>query len=206
MKSNNFFKPTPIYKEYIVLETIEKKPDITQRELSRILSVAVSMINGYLDTYETKGYLKKEYKSSKVVQYHITKAGIERKKVLNIGYLRDTQRIYKSAKEDVLEFLNNISNQGFKSILLYGAGEVAEILLQTINDDANIPLNVVSVIDDDLSKVGKTLVNKTIIAKEDIKSINHDGILISSYTNHKSIYRKLMDVDYDKSKIVYFFT
>lgn len=47
-----FFKSTPLYKEYLLLEAVEKNSNITQRELSRILNVAVSMINEYLDKEE----------------------------------------------------------------------------------------------------------------------------------------------------------
>ena len=64
-----FFKSTPLYKEYLLLEAVEKNSNITQRELSHILSVAVSMINEYLDKVEKNGYIIKNYKSSKDVEY-----------------------------------------------------------------------------------------------------------------------------------------
>ena len=55
--------------------------------------------------------------------------------------------------------LNQIIDKGFKSILLYGAGEVAEIMLQAISDDEQIPLKVLAVIDDDPSKTNQMIVN-----------------------------------------------
>ena len=88
------------------------------------------MINAYLDDYESKGLIKRKYKTSKTVKYFVTKKGIERKKVLNIGYLKDSQTLYNSAKENIEKFLQQIEEKGFKNILLYDEGEVAEILLQ----------------------------------------------------------------------------
>ena len=85
-------------------------------------------------------------------------------------------------------FLDQIIEKGFKNILLYGAGEVAEILLQAIINDKESPINVLGVIDDDIQKQSHYLVNSKIISKEDIDSIEHDGILISSYTNNETIY------------------
>ncbi|MCF7926982.1 MAG: winged helix-turn-helix transcriptional regulator, partial [Candidatus Izimaplasma sp.] len=53
---NTFFKPTPLYKEFVLLDLIEKNEIITQRQMSDYLDVSVSMVNSYLDSYEQKGY------------------------------------------------------------------------------------------------------------------------------------------------------
>src|SRR5690554_6586499 len=135
MDDNQFFKSTPLYKEYLLLEAVEKNSDITQRELSRILSVAVSMINEYLDKEEKLGYLNKVYKSSKDVKYVITEKGSERVKLLNIQYLKSALAIHNRARRDITIFLNKIIKDGFKDIILYGAGDVSEIILQTLEFD-----------------------------------------------------------------------
>ena len=205
MIKNSFFKPTPLYKEFMILDLISKDPNITQRELARKLNASVSMINSYLEEYEGKGYLNREYISSKVVYYNITKKGIERMQFLNIGYLNASQRIHHYAKQNIVSFLYQIIKKGFKKILLYGAGEVAEIMLQAINDDARIPISVEAVIDDDANKQGKVVVNTLIINPHDLYKYNHDGILISSYANKDIIYHKLKEMNYDENKILQFF-
>lgn len=203
--SNNYFNPTPLYKEYMVLDLIDKNSHITQRTMSKELKVAVSMINSYLVKYEEKGLIKRKYISSKNVRYKITRKGIDRKKVLNIGFLSSSQKIYQIAKENIKLFLNQIVARDFKNILLYGAGEVAEILLQTINEDKSIPLNVVGVIDDDFDKINKQLANYMIYSVADIITLDHDGILISSYTNKELIFKKLIHLNYNKNNILQFF-
>ncbi|MCR3905723.1 MAG: winged helix-turn-helix transcriptional regulator [Tenericutes bacterium] len=205
MSDNSFFKPTLLYKEFMILDLIEKDANITQREIAKTIGVAVSMINGYLDDYEKKGLIKRKKHSSKTVEYFVTKKGVERKKVLNISYLNASLNIYKSAKENIFEFLTQIIDKGYKNILLYGAGEVAEILLQTILIDSQIPINVLAVIDDDKLKQGKTLVNTIIINLNSINDYEFDGILISSYTNQKIILDKLFAMNYQKEKILHFF-
>nr|WIF88109.1 winged helix-turn-helix domain-containing protein [Acholeplasma laidlawii] len=59
MHTKNFFKPTIIYKEYMILNLIEKDPNITQREISTAINIAVSMVNTYIDMYEKRVYLQK---------------------------------------------------------------------------------------------------------------------------------------------------
>lgn len=51
MGDNAFFKPTVLYKEYMILDMIEKNSHITQREMSKTIGIAVSMVNDYLDEY-----------------------------------------------------------------------------------------------------------------------------------------------------------
>jgi len=205
MNENLFFKPTIQYRKFLILDSIDKNKDITQRELSKEVGVAVSMINAYLNDYEKEGLIKKNYQSTKTVYYYLTKRGIEKKKVLNIGYLNSSLGVYNKAKKNIIDFLDQIIVKGYKNILLYGAGEVAEILLQTIALNHEFPLNVICVIDDDVEKQGKMIVSKKIESVDIINNIEHDGILISSYTNNKKIIDKLKAKNYDSKKIIQFF-
>ena len=205
MNKNEFFKPTPLYKEFMILDLISKVPDITQREMSSRLNVSVSMINTYLDAYESQGFIKRDYVSSKDVNYSITKKGIERVKVLNFGYLKASQEIHRSAEENIIAFLNQIISKGFKRIILYGAGEVAESLIQVIRNDDKIPVTIVAFIDDDPKKQGLRIGNSPIIKLDDIYQIKHDGILVSSYSNNAQIYQKLLVFKYEQKKIIRFF-
>lgn len=206
MNNNTFFKPTPLYKEFVILDLIEKNEKITQRYMSDHLNVSVSMVNNYLDEYEENGYICRKYVNSKLVTYNILRKGIERQKVLNIQYLKASSLIYGGAKKNISEFLEEIIKKGFKKILLYGAGEVAEILLQVINNDSLIPLEVVAVIDDDKNKINKYLANTIIVGNDQIKDFEYDGILVSSYTHHNIIYKKLLELNHDKKTIIKFFS
>ena len=105
MINNLFFKPTQLYKEFILLDLISKSPNITQRTLANHLNVSVSNVNNHIDEYEKKGYLKREYLSSKTVEYLITKKGIERKNLLNLNFLKSSQLILDSAKANIIEFI-----------------------------------------------------------------------------------------------------
>lgn len=205
MNENTFFKPTSLFKEYMILDMIEKDSQITQRVIAEALGISVSTINDYLFFYEKKGYITKTKHSNKNVEYFVTKKGIERRKVLNISYLNASQQLYNSAKENIENFLIQIESKGFKKILLYGAGEVAEILIQTVKDDNNTNIEVVGVIDDDINKIGKVLVSTLIIPFSDIDLYEHDGILISSHTNNQTILKKLVSINYPKDNIIQYF-
>jgi DNA-binding MarR family transcriptional regulator len=205
MTDKSFFKPTQLYKEYMILDLIEKNKDITQRELASHLGIAVSMVNSHLDIYEKDKLIKRKKHSTKTVEYFVTKKGSERRKLLNIWYLKSSHSVYLSAKDNITIFLNQIIDKGFKRILLYGAGEVAEIILQVMNDDNQIPLEVVAIIDDNIDRIGDKLVNLPIITLSELGNYNHDGIMISSYKHHETIHNNLVKIDYPKKQIIQFF-
>jgi DNA-binding MarR family transcriptional regulator len=202
---NAFFKPTQLYKEYMILDMIEKNSKITQREMADFIGVAVSMINQHLDVYETKGLIQRKKHSTKIVDYYITKKGLERRKLLNICYLKSTHEVYLSAKDNIVNFLNGIIKKGYKKILLYGAGDVASIMLQTIQNESLLPIEIVGVIDDDIYKIGNKIINKEIIPLSAINNYKHDAILIASYTHQETMSKKLKSINYDKHKILNFF-
>ena len=205
MSDNSFFKPTLLYKEFMILDLIEKDANITQREISKTIGVAVSMINSYLDMYEKDGLIRRKKHSTKTVEYFVTKKGIERRKLLNIWYLKSSHKVYLSAKDNIALFLNQVINKGFKSILLYGAGEVAEIILDIIRNDKAITLEIQAVVDDDSQKENKSLLEKKIVNPNRINDYVHDGILVSSYTHHATIRNRLIESGYDFNKIIQFF-
>jgi len=189
----------------MILDLIEKDSHITQREIAHEIGIAVSLVNNYLDAYEKKGLIKRKYISTKTVEYFVTKKGLERRKLLNIWYLKSSHEVYLSAKDNIIMFLKQIIDKGFKKILLYGAGEVAEIMLQVMNDDGNIPLEILAVVDDDESKQGDILVYVSIISSKEISTYEHDGILVSSYKHHEVINQKLELIKYNTINVINFF-
>lgn len=204
-KNHYFLKPTPLLKEYQLLDLIAKKSNITQRELSRNLNVALSMINEYLDKAEQNGFLTKTYRSSKDVEYNITDQGKERIKLLNIRYLKSALDVYTSARAEVSQFLQNVIEDGFKKIILYGAGDVTDILLQTLNYDKSLNLEIVAIVDDNKSKQYTTMYGIEIVPTTELTKLKHDGVLVSSYLHHDKILEHLKSLNYDSNKIIYFF-
>jgi len=205
MPDKSFFKPTNLYKEYMILDLIEKNKNITQRELASHLGIAVSMVNVLFYRIEKEGFIKRKKYNSKNVEYILTKKGIERRKILNIGYLKNSQLMYDYAKNNIIEFMNQLKLKGFASVFLYGFGEVAEIFLSTIYLSKFIEIKIIGVIDDDVKKMGKDIYGIPVVSINHIDKVIHDGILISSYTNRKKITDKLINYGYSLNKIIDFF-
>ena len=204
IRDSKFFIPTPRLKELIILEYIENKPDVTQKELAQVANAAPSMINAYIDEYEKKGYLKREYISKRDVNYLITPKGIQRKNYLMITYLRELLDLYHLEKRNIENYIESLIDRGYRNVLLYGAGEVAETILGVVRD-RETDLNVIAVIDDDNEKQGKEILGYKIISLDEINNYPHHGIIITTYTFEDVIMEKLKSIGYDMSKVIRFF-
>lgn len=201
-----FFSPTSELKELLLLEHIEKKPDTTQKEIAKVISGAASMVNVYIDNLEEENYLVRDYKSAKTVYYNITQEGIKRKNYLAITYLQELLELYKLAEENVENFLLGLEDKGYRNILLYGAGEVAETILGIIKGRIDKPLKVLALVDDSKGRQGGKLLGYNIISREEINKYEHDAIVITSYTFEDDITNRLNEIKYPEDKIERFFT
>lgn len=203
-KIMQFFNTTTRYKEMVLLEHIEKNTITTQKEMANVIEGAVSMVNTYLDSLESRNYIKREYISQKIVHYHITPEGTKQKNYLQITYIKELMDQYIKGQESVHHFLEAIQEKGFKDILLYGAGEVAEIILDFINTQ-DVDVNVLGVIDDDPHKQGNQLKTKNVYSNDKINEIKHDGIVITSYAYEDEIKKQLKNIKYPKKNIIGYF-
>src|SRR5690554_7715164 len=152
MNNNNFFKKTNVYKEYMILDYITTNNNFTQRDIARATSSSVSMINLYLNDYENKGYIKKEVITPKRIKYNITTLGIKRKTFLNIGYFNEAFEVYNHARTEVLDFIDEMKSKNIRDVIFYGAGDVCNVLLDTIVTLKEKDFKVAGIIDDDIIK------------------------------------------------------
>lgn len=205
MKNTTFFKPTNLYKEYMILDLIEKNSHITQREMASHVGISVSMINIFLDAFELNGMLKRHKQSSKTVDYLITKKGIERRKYLNLEYLKHSKNLFFNSIQNIVSFFEYIFELGFRKIILYGAGSVSDYFISALSYTQLKEMKIVGIIDDDESKHHTYIQNIEVLSLSDAIDLNHDGLMISSLNYLKEIHDKLKDINYDKKKIINYF-
>ena len=192
---NNLYQPTPLYKELLILSLISKRDKVTQRIIANDAKCSLAMVNEYLDIYEDNGYIKIIRANQKTVKYEITDKGKDRIKYLSVNLLESSLEVYNTAKDEVslilLEARNKLNKKNAK-ILMYGAGEVCEIMLYVINNSTDIDIEVLAIIDDDIKKQGLKMGKIDIISLDDIDKYEYDGVLISTYNHREQVKEKLV--------------
>lgn len=203
---NKFFKPTQLYKEFLILDLIKQNKNITQREISNHIGIAVSSVNSNLDIFLKANLILKKKYSSKNIEYKLTKKGIEKRKLLNIWFFKSSLRVYQNATNNILYYLKKLTILNDNKILLYGAGDVAEIIIRVLKDkNIDNSIDVVAVIDDDKNKQGKMITNIPIISIDQIKNYFHKLVLVSSYTHRFDIIDNLKKTNYPMDFVINFF-
>jgi DNA-binding MarR family transcriptional regulator len=133
-------------RELIMLEQIERDPDVTQASLAAQLGVAVGTVNWHIKRLISKGYVKVKRAQRRKLRYIITPEGIAFRARLTVNYIETSMRLYRNTRQRVRELLAEVKSDGFNQVRIDGEGDIADICRLTcleqsfaIVEDENSP-------------------------------------------------------------------
>jgi DNA-binding MarR family transcriptional regulator len=165
---------------------IDRDGTSSQRELSQRLNISLGLVNTFLKRLVNKGYFKVKTMPRNRLKYFLTPEGLARKSKLTAQFLQYSVNFYTDIKELLLNKYQEMEEKGIQSVLLYGAGEVAELAylyLQLTN------LELAGIVDDD--RKGKNFFGNTIRSFESIKHMDWDMILLTRLEDTEKAREKL---------------
>ena len=205
LKNLRFFNPTSELKILLLLEQIQNSNKITQYKLAHYIHSAPSMINAYIKQLEREGFLVKNKKTKRNVEYIITKKGIERKNYLLVTYMNELIELYNLTKINIELFVNNLIKRNYKNCVFYGAGETAKVIIKVMKDIPKLDFKLMFLVDDDIDKQGKEFEGYVVVSNANIKNHDIDVIVITSCVYEKEIRDKLKKLKYPEEKVISFF-
>jgi len=110
-----------------LLEAINERNDLSQRNLAKHLGVALGLTNSYLKRCVRKGYIKVTQIPANRYLYYLTPHGMAEKSRLTARYLSTSLNFYRQASESCEAIYKECSDNGHKRMLLCGDSELAEI-------------------------------------------------------------------------------
>ena len=133
-------------RELVLLEQIERDPDVTQASLASQLGVAVGTVNWHLKRLIDKGYVKVKRAQRRKLRYIITPEGIALRARLTVNYIETSMRLYRRTRQRVRELLTEVQKAGYQQVSITGDGDIADICRLTcleqgvaILDDGQLP-------------------------------------------------------------------
>lgn len=205
LKNLRFFNPTSELKILLLLEQIQNSNKITQDKLAHYIHSAPSMINTYIKQLEKEGFLIKNKKTKRNVEYIITKKGIDRKNYLLVTYMNELIELYNLTKINIELFVRNLIKRNYKNCVFYGAGETAKVIIKVIKDMPKLDFKLMFLIDDDINRQGEKFEGYDIVSNVNIKKHDIDAIVITSCVYEKEIRNKLRKLKYSNEKVISFF-
>jgi FlaA1/EpsC-like NDP-sugar epimerase len=163
------------------------------------------MINAYIKQLERKGFLLKNKKTKRNVEYIITKKGIEKKNYLLVTYMNELIELYNLTKTNIELFIKNMIKRNYKNCVFYGAGETAKVIIKVIKDMPKLDFELMFLVDDDINKQGKNFGGYDVFNNEKLKECDMDAVIITSCVYEKKIKDILRKLNYPEEKIVSFF-
>jgi len=115
------------YRSFILLNEIAREQDVSQRELSQRLGIALGLVNSYLKNLVSKGYVRIASFPRNRYAYLLTPTGIAEKSRLAYEHLSYFTSLYTIARQDYLQIFQELFDSGVRTVAFCGVDEVAEI-------------------------------------------------------------------------------
>ncbi|MFA5844076.1 MAG: winged helix-turn-helix transcriptional regulator [Coriobacteriia bacterium] len=176
-KDNAFLKETEALRDLRTLEAIERNPNLSQRELAQSMGVALGIVNACIHTLVRKGLVKVRGENNRSISYHLTKKGVLAKSGLAVEWTRNTIGFYREARSRVSGNLARMSADGVRRLALWGATELAEIVVIASRDAG---VEIVAIVDEGDSYLKDTLAGIEVGGPEAVGRNGADAIAISA--------------------------
>ncbi len=112
-----------------MLAAVERDSHVTQRHLARELGIALGLANAYLKRCAKKGYIKIRQVPLNRYAYYLTPRGFAEKSRLTAEYLTVSFDFFRRARHDAVSLLAQCHARGWSRVVLWGAGELAEVMV-----------------------------------------------------------------------------
>jgi len=158
-----------------LLGAIAEDHEATQRDLAARLGIALGLTNALIRRLARKGHIKITHVSPRRVRYLVTPKGILEKNRLTYSYIQFSVGYYRDLRARLRALFDRLADEGARRIVLYGAGEVAEIALICSH---GTPLALVAIVDD--TQAGTTVLGHPVGALEDLRDTAFDALILTA--------------------------
>ena len=182
------------------MEALAAGERVTQRDLARVTGLNLKKVNYCLRKLLEKGHVKfqraRKNPDKRTYLYILTPAGLRAKSQLTYGFLRFTLDFYTRMEEKLRGCLAEMADAGVKRVVLYGASDVARILLGLV--DGGCP-EVVGVLDE--VHEGHVFHGVPVVRGEGLGELAWDGVLITSLDGFEEVEERLQALGVDAEAV-----
>lgn len=170
-----------------LLDVIEHNGQVSQRELSKKLGISLGLVNLFIRRLIRDGYFEVVGLPSGRLTYALTSKGLAEKSRLATEYLDYALGFYRDVRKTVQKKLRELEDQQIREIILYGVGDIAELIYVCLQGSS---INLVGVVDKE--DAGGIFFGHEIHAPEKLSKLPLAPILITSLEEHGDRFREIM--------------
>ena len=185
------------YRDMHLLQELTETPQVTQRELSKRIGIALGLTNLMLRRLIKKGYIKISGTKRSRIRYLITPTGILEKSRLTYEFVQYSLELYGRIRQSLRKQLEVLVQEGNRRIVLYGTGELAEIAFLTIRE---MGLEVVGVVAEPPSPA--RFLEYTVGAPAEIPAGGYDRLVVVSLSGGQEEVKRLTALGVPPERII----
>jgi DNA-binding MarR family transcriptional regulator len=194
---NNKEDITEDYRSLQLLDEISKNKNLTQRDLSDKLGIALGLINSYLKNLVSKGYITVSTIPKKRYKYYLTPTGFKEKARLTYFHLQNYTNLYRVARKDFCMLFNATRDDpAIESVAFCGIDEITDIAYLSLKE---VGVTLSCVIDNKLA--GGNFFGYDIVSMHDPRATQSDLVIITSFKDGDQLTKLLVDSGIDIGKI-----
>ena len=110
-----------------LLSELGRNTAFTQRGLASELGIALGLMNQYLKSCVTKGWVRASQISPRRITYFLTPEGFSEKSHMVTDYLARSLTFFREARTQCEAVFSDAKTAGWKSLALVGTGDLADI-------------------------------------------------------------------------------
>lgn len=182
-----------------ILEALNENDTQSQRELSKKLNISLGLVNSLLKKIIKRGYYNVITTNNSKLKYILTPKGIFEKSILSYRHILLLIESYCDACDKVKLIFDELAKENKKRIILFGAGELAEIAYIVSKKST---LRLVGVVDEKL--YGTSLLDTKIWDISYLQKYPFDAVVITDMNDPAMAKKNLIEQGIAVNKIVSF--
>ncbi|MBI5643000.1 MAG: winged helix-turn-helix transcriptional regulator [Deltaproteobacteria bacterium] len=184
------------YRSFLLLDEISRNHELTQRDLSKKLGVALGLINSYIKNLASKGYITVSTIPRKRYTYYLTPNGLAEKTRLTYQHLQNFTNLYRTARRDYHTLFNNIKKSKIKKVVFCGFDEITEIAYLSLKEAG---LELSGIVDKGQSR--KKFFGFEVLSVDDINTLDFELIVLTSFQGGEALKSRLVQAGIDEKNI-----
>ena len=185
------------YRQLRLLTDMSSSETVTQRRLAKRYGLALGLTNFLIRRLVKKGYVKIVNLQRKRLRYLVTPKGLAEQSRLTYQYFEYSLALYRHMRMLMTATLVPWMRAGGTRVVLYGAGELAEIVFAVLQERG---LEVVAV----LAEAGHdrtTFMNQPVRPLEAIADLPFDWVILATFDDSHTVLQRLQRIGVPPGKI-----
>jgi DNA-binding MarR family transcriptional regulator len=167
-----------------LLNAVDEADTISQRRMADDLGIALGLANAYLKRCVKKGFVKVRQAPRNRYAYYLTPKGFAEKSRLTAEYLGQSFSLFRQAREQYAGLFGICEDRGWRTVALWGAGDLAEIALLLGSEGT---VSVAGIVDAEADAARGIVGDAPIVARLDgLGPV--DGVVITGFSDPQRAY------------------